>query len=240
MMKLAIVTGSEGGIGRAICEKLRHDSYRIVGIDIVEPQNEKHYEHFFQGSVADETIVSKSFSAAQDLNVSNLLLVNNAGITLPKNESIEAWAKTIEINLTGPYIWMLAAANYFELTKISGSIISITSLASELAFPDNHPYAAAKGGLKQLTKSFAYRLGPLGICCNNLVPGYIETQFNSNSLKDSEKYKKRAERSLLNRWGQAKEIAEVVQFLSSNGSRFITGQDIIVDGGWTVQGLREN
>ena len=96
---------------------------------------------------------------------------------------------------------------------------------------------ASKGGLKQLTKSFALRLGPIGVTCNNVGPGYIETNFNSGSLNNPEAFKERADRSMLNRWGGAGEIAATVGFLASENARFITGQDIYVDGGWLAKGF---
>jgi NAD(P)-dependent dehydrogenase (short-subunit alcohol dehydrogenase family) len=166
-------------------------------------------------------------------------LINCAGITLPNDLSIGAWEKTLAVNLTAPFIWMTRAAEYFELEKISGSIVSITSLSAELAFPGNPAYSASKGGLRQLTKSFAHRLGRLGICCNNVAPGYIETNFNSKSIHDEKRYTTRAQHSLLQRWGKPREIADMVRFLCSENSRFISGQDLFVDGGWSSQGLIE-
>lgn len=135
------------------------------------------------------------------------------------------------------YFWMSEFSKYFEEKNVNGSIINITSLAAELAFPNNPAYVASKGGLKQLTKAFALKLGPIGVTCNNVGPGYIETKFNSGSLSDPEAYLKRSERSMLNRWGQASEVADAVSFLASDKARFITGQDIYVDGGWLAQGL---
>ena len=79
-------------------------------------------------------------------------------------------------------------SKYFEEKYLTGSIINITSLAAELAFPDNPAYVASKGGLKQLTKAFALKLGPIGVTCNNVGPGYIETKFNSGSLSNPEAY----------------------------------------------------
>ncbi len=240
MSKIAIVTGSEGDIGKEISIRLREDSFKVIGIDLKKIFPENGYEHFYQGSVLDTELISECFQRIENLNVSNLVLVNNAGVTFPDGDHEKVWNLTLDVNLKAPFFWMEAAATFFEKSRINGSIISITSLAAELAFPGNPAYAAAKGGLKQLTKSFAYRLGPLGVSCNNVVPGYIETKFNEKSLQDPLKYQTRAQRSLLNRWGKASEIADAVQFLTSEKSRFITGQDIVVDGGWTTQGLREN
>lgn len=239
MNKVAVVTGSEGDIGRSICELLKEDSYKVIGVDIATAKSESPYVKYFQGSVIDTYLIEECFELIEELQPTDFALVNNAGVTFPDSDSIAAWDSTLDVNLKGPFLWMTAAALFLEKAKVKGSLVSITSLAAELAFPGNPSYAASKGGLSQLTKSFAYRLGALGVCCNNVVPGYIETKFNLKSIENLEKYKTRAERSLFNRWGKTSEIAQAVQFLVSDRSRFITGQDIVVDGGWTIQGIRD-
>lgn len=237
--KLAIVTGSEGDIGKSIKEALSTDGYQIVGVDLEISSDNKSYLKYFQGSVSDSQIIERCFESIEGYKPSKLVLVNNAGVTFPGDSSLKSWNRTIEINLTAPFMWMSKIAEYFEKTRTEGGVVSITSLAAEFSFPGNPSYSASKGGLRQLTKSFAHRLGTIGICCNNVVPGYIETKFNSKSLKTKHKYEKRSGHSLLQRWGQPSEIASAVAFLCSDQSRFITGQDFFVDGGWSAQGLIE-
>ena len=119
----------------------------------------------------------------------------------------------------------------------SGSIINITSLNSDLAFPDNPAYVSSKGALKQLTKSTAYDFGKYGVRANNIAPGYMLTSMTQKSWSDPNKRKQRSERSILNRWGKPEDLAGAVIFLSSHASNFITGQDIFVDGGWSIKGI---
>ena len=237
--KVAIITGSEGGIGSSIVRRLREENFSIFGLDLVPALTPNIYTEYFQASVDDLETVSLCFEKLQNYNFNYLVLVNNAGVTIPNNNSMVAWNKTISINLTGPFIWMQKCANYFEEKRISGAIISITSLAAELSFPGNPSYAASKGGLKQLTKSFAYRLGPLGIRCNNIIPGYIETKLNEQSMINEVRYQTRSAHSLLQRWGRPEEVAETVSFLASDKSTFITGADYAVDGGWLARGIIE-
>jgi NAD(P)-dependent dehydrogenase (short-subunit alcohol dehydrogenase family) len=237
--KVAIVTGSEGEIGRSVCHKLVAGGFRVIGIDVQDCVDEKFYALYLQGSVIDPILATRCFEFLLDLSPGYLALINAAAITLPNDQTLEAWDATIATNLTAPFIWMSKAADFFEKQKIDGSIVSITSLTAEFAFPNNPAYAASKGGLRQLTKSFAHRLGELGITCNNVAPGYIETKFNSQSLRDQKRYLTRAQHSLLQRWGKPAEVADLVQFLCSENSRFITGQDVFVDGGWSAQGLIE-
>lgn len=234
--KLAVITGSSGEIGQAICESLLAENFKIIGVDI-EPKKEKlNYDHI-SGSVEDSSIIEEVFLKVRKLQPEFFVLINNAGVSLPFEKTADYWDKTIRINLSSPFFWMESAANYFEEVKCGGRIISVTSLSAELAFPNNPAYMASKGGLKQLTKSFGLRLGPLGICCNNVGPGYIHTKFNSKSLEDPEAYDIREHRSILNRWGMPLEVANVVLFLSSQKSEFITCQDIYVDGGWLAKGI---
>ena len=237
--RTAIVTGSEGEIGQAICSSLKADGFEIIGIDVTPPRNQHLYLYFFQESVASSDLVGRAFRRIEDWNPEELVLINNAGVTFPNDSSIDSWNKTLEINLTAPYLWMERCSEFFEKHGIPGSIVSITSLAAEFSFPGNPSYAASKGGLRQLTKSYARRLGILGISCNNIAPGYIETKFNSKSLSDKEMYENRAQHSLMHRWGKPTEIAESVSFLCSKKASFITGQDFFVDGGWSAQGLIE-
>lgn len=231
--KLAVVTGSAGDIGRAICGSFKKDGYLTLGIDLEESTCDEN----LTGDVRELSVISAAVKVVNIIKPGFLVLVNNAGLTVPNDNSLEAWDETIGINLSAPYFWMSEFSKYFEDNNVSGSIINITSLAAELAFPNNPAYVASKGGLKQLTKAFALKLGPIGVTCNNVGPGYIETKFNSGSLSDPVAYLKRSERSLLNRWGQASEVADAVSFLASDKARFITGQDIYVDGGWLAQGL---
>jgi NAD(P)-dependent dehydrogenase (short-subunit alcohol dehydrogenase family) len=237
--KIAIVTGSEGDIGFEICNVLKKDGFDLIGIDIVDPVNRGDYLSYVQGSVSSIQLIDQIFQDLREWNPRDIALVNNAGVTFPDDTSLKSWNLTLEVNLTAPFLWMERMANYFEEHRIHGSIVSITSLAAEFSFPGNPSYAAAKGGLRQLTKSYSQRLGKIGIPCNNLAPGYVETKFNAKSLAAKNKYENRARHSVMKRWGKPAEIAACVSFLCSDKAKFITGQDIFVDGGWSSQGLVE-
>ena len=119
----------------------------------------------------------------------------------------------------------------------SGVIINITSINAELAFPDNPAYQSMKGALKQLTKSLALDLGNWGIRVNSVGPGYFHTDMTKQSWEDLEKRDKIAKQTILGRWGTPKDLAGLIVFLSSDSSSYITGQDLYIDGGWTVKGI---
>ncbi len=122
-------------------------------------------------------------------------------------------------------------------SKGSGSIVNITSLGSELAFPDNPSYQMSKAGLKQLSKSIARDWGAKGIRANNICPGYMKTSMTEKSFNSPELKAARSERMILPRWGEPEDLVGAAIFLLSKASSYITGSDIYVDGGWVAKGL---
>tara|TARA_B100001057_G_C22824790_1_gene940953 strand:- start:523 stop:1290 length:768 start_codon:yes stop_codon:yes gene_type:complete len=169
------------------------------------------------------------------------ILINNAGFTSSQKfskYSLKNWKKTLDINLTTPFILSQLISRKFMVS--GGSIINITSLAAELGFPDNVAYVASKGGLKQLTKAMAIDLAKQNIRVNSIGPGYVKTNMTKKSWLNINKRKSRSDRIILKRWAEPKDIANVCLFLGSNLADYINGQDIYVDGGWTSKGLKND
>ena len=121
----------------------------------------------------------------------------------------------------------------------NGSIIKITSINAEMGFPRNPAYAAAKGGLKMLGKALAKDWGIYGIKVNNLGPGYIKTDMTMRRFQNKKTRKQREERTLLGRWGEVDDLVGPCIFLASDASKYVTGLDLYVDGGWLANGLSE-
>ena len=166
------------------------------------------------------------------------VLINNAGITMPlmKNKLFyekENWAKTIDVNLTASFFSSQEAIKYMIKRK-EGSIINITSLNAELAFPKNPSYVASKGGLKMVGKALAKDWGKFGVRVNNLGPGYIKTSMTKSSYSNRRTRLEREKQTLLHRWGNMDDLVGPCIFLASDASKYITGQDIYVDGGWSA------
>ena len=147
----------------------------------------------------------------------------------------ENWAKTIDVNLTANFFCSQEAIKYMIKRK-EGSIINITSLNAELAFPKNPSYIASKGGLKMVGKALAKDWGKFGIRVNNLGPGYIKTSMTKSSYSNRKTRLEREKQILLQRWGNMDDLVGPCIFLASDASKYITGQDIYVDGGWTANG----
>ena len=170
------------------------------------------------------------------------VLVNNAGVGYiekngnfyPKNK----WFKTLEVNLTSAFFCTQEVLRYM-VKENYGSIINITSLNSELGFPNNPAYVASKGGLRMLGKAFARDFGKYGIRVNNVAPGYIKTDLTKESYLNKKTRMSREKRIMLGRWGEKNDLLGPCIFLASDASDYITGQDLFVDGGWSSNGLSE-
>ena len=121
--------------------------------------------------------------------------------------------------------------------EISGTIINISSIGGYKGFPNNPAYTASKAALSNLTKSMAIDLGKFNIRVNNLVPGYTKTPMNKKSLLNKKEFKNRASRTMLGRWGETKEFIGPTLFLASEMSSYVTGSDLVVDGGWLGKGF---
>jgi len=230
--KVAIVTGASGGNGAAILRGFYDYGATVFNLDI-KPGDEKN--NFIECDITNKENVEQIIEYIINEYGTIDILVNNAGVTYG-GYSDEAWEKTYNVDLKAPYVLSKMVGE--EMRKnLNGSIINITSLNSELAFPDNPAYVAMKGGLKQLTKALAYDLGKYNIRVNNVGPGYMKTNMTKKSWSDSKTYEERKNKTVLQRWGEPSDLIGVTIFLASDASSYITGQDIYVDGGWLIKGL---
>ena len=232
--KNCIVTGANRGIGSAISKKLTSLGANVVGID-----KESGRPDILSVDITDSDQI-KDFASSVDRIFNSVdVLVNCAGITIPNSTNIfceEAWKKTMSVNLDGAFFVTRSLLDVMKKSN-SASIINITSLNSSLGFPNNPSYVASKTGLLGLTRSWAVDLGKYNIRSNCVSPGYIKTEMTRASWSDSSHREARASKTCLDRWGETEEIANVVAFLASDMSSYITGQMINVDGGWTAKGL---
>jgi len=247
--KVAIVTGAARGNGKAISEALLRAGAHVAMVDILEKELRQTLAEFTQVENSRATAYVRDIQDTESLKelVRMIhrhygkidILVNNAGITLGADileYPPENWDKTYEVNLKGPYELMKLVAGVMKESS-TGSIINVTSLNAEVAFPGNPAYVAFKGALKQLTKAFALDLGEYGIRANNVGPGYMRTAMTQKSWDDPEMNQSRKDKTMLGRWGAPEDLAGVVVLLASDASSYITGQDFYVDGGWLAKGL---
>ena len=246
--KVALVTGATRGLGRAIAAALLGAGATVV---LNGSNRERLAETARQFAVEGFPAVEFACDLSDAAQVAQLaefvlceqpridVLVNNAGVTFTHelfDYPDESWQRTFQVNLEAPFHLTRRLAPRMK-EQGGGSIINITSIGAELGLPNNPAYVAAKGALKQLTRSLALDLGPYGIRVNNLGPGYFHTDMNRFSWSDPERREARARRTLLGRWGEPEDLAGAVIFLASDASHYMTGQDLYIDGGWLAKGL---
>ena len=237
--KVALVTGVARGNGRAIAEGLLAAGASVVGLDIMPYEGEYDID-FHLCDITNTGEMEKIFTNVVNKYEKIDILVNNAGVSYSQDfleYSSQTWDYTHDVNLKAPFELMLLVGRNMKENDSGGSIINITSLNSEMAFPNNPAYISSKGALKQLTKSAALDLGKYNIRVNNVGPGYMKTEMTRNSWSNSTIHDERKNKTILQRWGQPSDLVGITIFLASNASAYITGQDIYVDGGWLIKGL---
>lgn len=234
--KNILVTGGSGAIGLAIARGFKACGAKVHLWGHREIDNAEEFDEYQIVELTQEQEIRDQFLKIREtIDV----LVNCAGFTMgEKSEKypVDIWQKTIAINMTAPFLISQMAAEGM-MKKNGGSIINITSIGAELGFPDNPAYGASKGGLKQLTKALACDWAEYGIRVNNVGPGYTRTKMTGGSWRDEEKRKERTDRMMLKHWAEPEDIVGIVLFLGSDMAKYITGQDIYVDGGWTAKGM---
>lgn len=237
--RTAVITGSSRGIGKAIAEKLGRFGANIVLHATSEAVLETVKELEAAGIKAVAAIgdvrkaedVKSLFGKAIEAFGSVDILINNAGITKDKPMAMmseDDWDTVLDINLKGSFLCTKAAAKLM-IKKKYGRIINISSVAGAYGNPGQANYSASKGGLIALTKTTAKEFAPRGITCNAVTPGLIESQMTE--ILPDELKQKYLEKIALGRFGTPEDVANVVAFLASDESAYVTGQVIDIDGG---------
>jgi 3-oxoacyl-[acyl-carrier protein] reductase len=231
--KVAIVTGSSRGIGRAIAERLAAGGAQVV---INYRNNEAAANEVVAAieaaggkaiAVQAEALVDATKKAFSRIDI----LVNNAGTTrdtLLMRMSEEDWDVVIDTNLKGTFNCIKAVSRQMMRQKY-GRIVNITSVSGIAGNPGQANYAAAKAGLIGLTKTVAKELGSRGITCNAVAPGFVPTDLTASLPEDL--IHQAVERTPLGRIGTPEDMAAAVVFLASDDAKFVTGQVLAVDGG---------
>jgi gluconate 5-dehydrogenase len=240
--RTALVTGSSRGLGRAIAEGLARAGARLIvnGVDpgrveaaVAEMRAAGFAVEGAAFDVTDEAQIVVAFSRFDAAGTEVDILVNNAGIQVrkPLVEFTSAeWRKVIETNLTSAFVVGREAAKRMIARK-RGKIVNIGSLASELARPTVGPYTAAKGGIKNLTRSMAVEWAASGVQANAIGPGYMLTDMNEALVKNPDFNAWLMSRIPAKRWGRPDELVGAAVFLASRASDYVNGQIIYVDGG---------
>jgi gluconate 5-dehydrogenase len=241
--RVAIVTGASRGIGAAIAAGLHDAGATVIGIGRSDAPDWEPFAalRYHQGDAADADAMRREIDAVATEDGGLHILVNAAGVAHPEpgaDTPLAHFDRMMSVNLRGAYGSCLAAAEHMENAG-AGSIINVTSIASVVGMPGNPGYVAAKGGLRMLTQALAVDFGPRNIRVNNLAPGYVRTEMTEASYRDPALNQQRRKHTVLGRWGAPNDLIGAAIFLASNASSYVTGLDLFVDGGWTINGLTE-
>lgn len=234
MSRVAIVTGAANGIGRAIAERLLAEDWFVAAVDLpdtglarIKTQAPERVV-VVEADVAQEEAATRAVAAA--LNAFGRIdgLVSNAGMMIRKplaDLTLDEWRRVIEVNLTATFL--LARAAEQDLRAVKGAIVTIASTRALMSEPNTESYSASKGGLVALTHALAISLGP-DVRANCISPGWIKTKDYAG-LRPSDHDQHPA-----GRVGKPEDIAEVAAWLLDGArSGFVTGANVVVDGGMT-------
>jgi len=243
---LMVVTGGSRGIGRAIVDEALAAGYRVAVIDVDARALAAMTEDIGSPDVFTANVDITDVAAVESW-VSSLVtdagvpaaLVNNAGIvrmTRLEDVSIEDWRAVVDVNLTGTFV-VTQRVGRRMIANGGGSIVSIGSIASQAWTVGGAGYPPTKAGIAMLMQGAAIEWGPHGIRANTVSPGYTQTPMTSPIFADPVSGGPRLARVALGRIAQPSEIADVVLYLCSPQASYLTGQNIVVDGGVTISSL---
>ncbi len=244
--KIAIVTGARRGMGRTHALVLAKEGAKVVVSDISLEDCEKVVDEIKSSGgqaiavkcdVTKKQEIEKMVKEALDKFEKIDILVNNAGIAEFKaflEMTEEEWDRTLDINLKGYFLCAQACAKEMAKQK-SGVIINIASVAMGqvgIGFPNIAHYCASKGGIVGMTEALAVELAPYNIRVNAIAPGMIETPMIDTIKEDPKSMEAMLARVPMHRVGKPEEVSELVLFLASDKSSYMTGSVVVIDGGW--------
>lgn len=244
--RTALVTGGNSGIGEAMAHALGLAGARVIlvarrrdTLDLASGRlaADGIETHALPHDLADEDAARECALTVQRLYGQIDILVNAAGINLrqPFGEvTPDAWRRQLALHLGAPFFMTQALAPAMQ-TRGFGRILNIASLQSYRAFGDSAPYGAAKGGIVQLTRAMAQAWSPHGITCNAIGPGFFPTALTAPVFGNAALAAQHAAQTCIGRNGRLEDLYGATVFLASEASAYITGQTLMVDGGYTAR-----
>ncbi len=245
--RVALVTGGSKGLGYAMARALAG-----AGAEIVITSR-----HLDEATEAVERITAETgrdgLALERDVTVREQvedmtrqamdrfgkvdILVNNAGINIRKpllEFTDDEWHQVMDVNINGPFLCSQAVGRHM-VAQGYGRVINIASMLSFVTIPGRAAYSSSKAALIQITRTLALEWAQSGVTVNAICPGPFETPLNRVLMNDPEAYQAFLAKIPLGRWGQPEELGGLVVYLASEGSAFMTGAALVIDGGWTLQ-----
>jgi len=243
--KVALITGSAGGMGKLAAEVFAREGASIVVTDIMEKEGEKTAQAvrdaggsaiFVKGNVAHDADIQRVVATAIETYGRIDVLYNNAGIMPAEDSGVvetaeEIWDKVIDVNLKSAFLYCKHTLPHM-VEQGKGSIINVASFVAFMGCTvPQDAYTASKGGMLSLTKSLAVQYGKNGIRCNAVCPGPIETPLLRYLWTSEEARNLRLNRIPLGRFGEARDVVYMALYLASDEASWTTGAWLIIDGG---------
>ncbi|MGA8183135.1 MAG: SDR family NAD(P)-dependent oxidoreductase [Terriglobia bacterium] len=244
--RVAVITGASKGLGKQMALALAQEGAVVALVarseDLLEKvkaeiESQGGKAQAFVADVRKESEVSRMAGQVRDAAGVPDILINNAGINLrkPLHEfSLEEWHRVTETNLDSAFLCSRAFVPGM-MEKKFGRVINIASTMAHVALAHRTAYCTSKFGLLGMTKALALELAPHGITVNGISPGPFATEMNTILTQDPVRNAQFISKIPVGRWGKVEEIGPLAVFLCSDAAGFITGTDVLIDGGWTAQ-----
>jgi len=239
--RVAVVTGAARGIGDAIAERLLADGANVFSLDKLAATEPRAGVCYLQADVTDPSSVAAAFKSIDAKTDGIDILVNNAGIQrvgLVGKISFADFSAVVSTHLAGFFLCASEAVPRMVARGKGGAIVSIASTAAFVGLPGRGAYCAAKAGILGLTRALSLEVASAGIRVNAVAPGFTRTKLIDQGLADGSLQEDwMVARVPMKRLAATQEIANVVRYLAGDEASYVTGQTIVADGGWTVQGI---
>ncbi len=244
--RVAVITGAGKGLGKTFALGLAEQGANLALVgrnadalnSVAEAARKQNIRaEVFTADVTREADVRALEKAVIAKFPKVHILVNNAGINIRKNVTdftYDEWTSVLNTNLVGAFLMCRSFIPYMR-GEGYGRIINLTSIMSHISLPGRSAYSASKAGLLGFTKALALELAPEGITVNGISPGPIATEMNLPILNNPELNQQFISKLPVGRWGKVEEIAKALLYICSPDAGFLTGTDLLVDGGWTAQ-----
>lgn len=243
---VAVVTGASKGLGREMAEALAEAGAKVALV----ARNEELLSEVVRGirarggtadyimaDVTDETAAAEVDQMVKEAFGVCDILINNAGINNRKpieEMSLDEWHEILEVNLTGPFSMSRTFVPGMKGLRW-GRIINMTSIMSHVSLPNRTGYSTTKSGLLGFTRALALELAPYNITVNGISPGPFATEMNRPLIEDPDKNSQFLASIPVGRWGKVEEIGSLAVYMCSEAAGFLTGTDVVIDGGWTAR-----
>ena len=244
--RVAVITGASKGLGKSMALALAEAGARVAVVSRGEEQLNAVARDIragggeaeaFKADVSDEASVTALERAVYQRLGKVQILINNAGVNVRKSITeftLDEWNYVIGTNMTAAFLMCRAFVPHMKGTGY-GRILNLTSTMSHVSLPGRAAYSGSKAGLLGMTRSIALELAPEGVTVNGISPGPFATDMNTAITENAEVNAAFIANVPMGRWGKVEDVGKLAVYLCSDEASFITGTDILIDGGWCAK-----